>query len=137
MPNPRRIKRLQQLILEVAAETLQREVRDPRIGLAAELHEHAGPIDLIHVLLARRAREESTTLVLVLLGNLPRHGLHGSSKTECGSAAVFPFVKGWHVDAYDTVGALRNGDRAPLHSRITVYDQVVLLHLVTAIAWNA
>ncbi len=34
MPNERRIKRLQQLILEVAGETLQREVRDPRMGLA-------------------------------------------------------------------------------------------------------
>jgi len=34
MPNERRINRLQQLILEVAGETLQREVRDPRMGLA-------------------------------------------------------------------------------------------------------
>ena len=33
MPNPRRIKRLEQLILEVVGETVQREVRDPRMGL--------------------------------------------------------------------------------------------------------
>ena len=38
MPNERRIQRLQQLILEVAGETLQREVRDPRMGLATFTH---------------------------------------------------------------------------------------------------
>lgn len=35
MPSERRILRLQQLILEVAAQTLQREARDPRIGLVS------------------------------------------------------------------------------------------------------
>jgi ribosome-binding factor A len=35
MANERRIKRLEQLILEVAAETMQREVRDPRMGLVS------------------------------------------------------------------------------------------------------
>jgi ribosome-binding factor A len=35
MAHPRRILRLQQLILEVVAETLQREVRDPRIGMVS------------------------------------------------------------------------------------------------------
>ena len=33
MANPRRIKRLEQLILEIAGETLQREINDPRMGL--------------------------------------------------------------------------------------------------------
>ena len=33
MANPRRIERLQQLMLEVIAETVQRELEDPRIGL--------------------------------------------------------------------------------------------------------
>ena len=33
MANPRRILRLQQLILEVAAETIQREARDPLLEL--------------------------------------------------------------------------------------------------------
>ncbi len=32
MAKPRRILRLQQLILEVAAQTLQREIQDPRLG---------------------------------------------------------------------------------------------------------
>ncbi len=35
MARPRRVQRLQQLILEVAAETLQREIRDPRIGVVS------------------------------------------------------------------------------------------------------
>lgn len=35
MARPRRILRLQQLILEVVAETIQKEVRDPRIGLTS------------------------------------------------------------------------------------------------------
>jgi ribosome-binding factor A len=35
MAAPRRVQRLQQLILEVAAEALQREVRDPRIGVVS------------------------------------------------------------------------------------------------------
>ncbi len=35
MATERRIKRLERLILEVIAETIQREVRDPRIGLVS------------------------------------------------------------------------------------------------------
>ncbi len=35
MPTERRIQRLEQLILEVAAETIQREVRDPRMGMTS------------------------------------------------------------------------------------------------------
>ena len=33
MANPRRIQRLQQLILQTAANHVQRELEDPRIGL--------------------------------------------------------------------------------------------------------
>jgi ribosome-binding factor A len=35
MPDPRRILRLQQLVLEVVAEALTNEVEDPRIGLVS------------------------------------------------------------------------------------------------------
>jgi ribosome-binding factor A len=35
VPDKRRVLRLQSLILEVAAETLQREARDPRIGFVS------------------------------------------------------------------------------------------------------
>lgn len=35
MATERRVKRLEQLILEVVAETLQREIRDPRMGLVS------------------------------------------------------------------------------------------------------
>ena len=35
MANPRRILRLQQLILEAVAQFIQREVRDPRIGMVS------------------------------------------------------------------------------------------------------
>jgi len=35
MPVERRIKRLEQLVLEVTAETIQREVKDPRMGLVS------------------------------------------------------------------------------------------------------
>lgn len=35
MARPRRVQRLQQLILEVAAETLLKEIRDPRIGVVS------------------------------------------------------------------------------------------------------
>ena len=35
MANPRRILRLQQLILEAVAKTLQREIHDPRIGMVS------------------------------------------------------------------------------------------------------
>jgi ribosome-binding factor A len=35
MANPRRVLRLQQLILEVVAETIQRDLADPRLGLVS------------------------------------------------------------------------------------------------------
>lgn len=35
MANPRRVLRLQQLILEAVAKTLQREIHDPRIGMVS------------------------------------------------------------------------------------------------------
>ncbi|MDJ0975182.1 MAG: 30S ribosome-binding factor RbfA [Planctomycetota bacterium] len=35
MANPRRVLRLQQLILETVAQYIQREVRDPRIGMVS------------------------------------------------------------------------------------------------------
>src|SRR5438552_15279823 len=43
MPAPRRIARLQQLILEVAAETVQRELRDPRLGFVTLTHVRLSP----------------------------------------------------------------------------------------------
>jgi ribosome-binding factor A len=43
MPAPRRIARLQQLILEVAAETVQRELRDPRLGFVTLTHVKLSP----------------------------------------------------------------------------------------------
>lgn len=35
MAKERRVKRLEQLILEIVAETIQRELRDPRIGMVS------------------------------------------------------------------------------------------------------
>jgi ribosome-binding factor A len=43
MAKPRRILRLQQLILEAAAETIQRELDDPRIGLVSITHVKLAP----------------------------------------------------------------------------------------------
>jgi ribosome-binding factor A len=43
MAAPRRILRLQQLILEVVAETIQREVQDPRVGMVSVTRVHLSP----------------------------------------------------------------------------------------------
>ena len=43
MPPPRRIQRLQQLILEVAATTVQRELSDPRLGFVTLTHVRLSP----------------------------------------------------------------------------------------------
>ena len=43
MPPPRRIQRLQQLILEVAATAVQRELADPRLGFVTLTHVRLAP----------------------------------------------------------------------------------------------
>ena len=43
MPPPRRIQRLQQMILEVAATTVQRELSDPRLGFVTLTHVQLAP----------------------------------------------------------------------------------------------
>lgn len=43
MPPPRRIQRLQQMILEVAATTVQRELSDPRLGFVTLTHVRLAP----------------------------------------------------------------------------------------------
>src|SRR5262245_12702780 len=43
MPAPRRIARLEKLILEVAAETIQRRLRDPRLGFVTLTHVKLSP----------------------------------------------------------------------------------------------
>ena len=50
MANPRRIQRLQQLILEAAATHVQRELEDPRIGLVSITRVKLSP-DLSHAIL--------------------------------------------------------------------------------------
>jgi ribosome-binding factor A len=43
MASPRRVQRLQQLILETAAVTVQRELRDPRLGFVTLTHVKLAP----------------------------------------------------------------------------------------------
>ena len=83
MATPRRVQRLQQLILEVAAEALQREVRDPRIGVVSITRVKLTP-DLTQATLywstlaegsARRTTERGMENVLPLLQREVGHAL--------------------------------------------------------------
>ena len=76
MPNERRVKRLQQLILEVAGETLQREVRDPRMGL---------------VTLTRVKLVSDLSVATVYWSCLEEEG--GRRRTEQGLESAVPLVQ--------------------------------------------
>ena len=91
MANPRRIERLQQLILESAATHAQRELEDPRIGLVSFTRVKLSP-DLSHAILfwsvlgdeaERRTTERGLTDALPSIQRAIAHAMQTRVTPRC------------------------------------------------------